>query len=101
MTLADRSGVGRLPSPGIDQLLLPGAALDKKIDESADFCRQMMTMRIDSIHRQFHRLVLRQQANQSAHLEVTSNEEARRHGDADALERRKPQRLAAVGDQIA
>jgi hypothetical protein len=36
-----------MPSPGIDQPLLPGTAIDEDVDKFADFCRQMMAMRID------------------------------------------------------
>jgi hypothetical protein len=51
MISPDHSGVYHLPSPGVDQLLLLGAAVDKKIDKPADLGRQMMTMGIDSVHR--------------------------------------------------
>ena len=78
-----------------------GTAVDKKIDEPADLGRQMVTMRIDSVQREFHRPVVGQQANKAARFQIVSDQEPRRQTDAEALKRRLSQRLAAVGDQIA
>jgi hypothetical protein len=96
-----RSFVRRLPSPGIDQPLLPGAAVDEDVDKSADFCRQMMAMRIDRADRQFHWPVVRKQTNKSTRFEIAGDKKARRQTDAGAVKRRQPQHLAAVGEQVA
>src|SRR5579859_6822350 len=98
---SDRSGAYAVCSPGIDQPLLPGTAVDEGVDKSADFCRQMMAMRIDRADRQLHRPVVRKQTNKSARFEVAGNKKARRQTDAGAVKRRQPQHLAAVGEQVA
>ena len=95
---SNESSVHRLPSPGIDQPLLPGTAVDEDVDKSADFGRQMMAMRIDRANRQFHWPVVRKQTNKSTRFEIAGNKKTRRHADADAFERRPSQCLAAVGD---
>ena len=58
-------------------------------------------MRIDRIHSKFDRPVFRQQANQTARLEIVGDQKSRRQANADALQRGSTQRFAAIGDQIA
>jgi len=52
--------------------------LPEEIDEGSNFRRQMVTMRIDGIHRKFHRPLFGQQANQTARLEIVVDRESRR-----------------------
>ena len=75
--------------------------LHEKIDEAADFRRQMMAMRINRVHRKFHRLVVRQETDQTAGLEIVADQESRGQRNADTPQGSRPQRLAAIGDQIA
>ena len=52
----------------IDQLLMLGAVLREKIDKGSHLRRQMVTMRINRVHRKFHRPVFGQETNQAARL---------------------------------
>jgi hypothetical protein len=62
----------------IDQLLMLGAMVRKKIDEAADLRRRMMAMRINRIHRKFHPSVFGQQTNQTALIEIAGDQKSRR-----------------------
>ncbi len=63
-----------------------GAVVREKINETADLRRQMMTMRINCVHRKFHRPVFGQQTNQTARLEIVGNKKSRRQKNTDALQ---------------
>ena len=68
---ANQSGIG------IDQLLLLGTVVDEQVDEGADLCRQMVTMRIDRVHRELHRPVFRQETDQPARFEIIADQKSR------------------------
>src|SRR6266436_7896255 len=85
----------------IYQALMLGTVVHEQIDKAPDLRRQMMAMRIDRVHREFHRPVLRQYTNQTALFEIVGDQESRRQRNTDALQSGCSHCLAAIGDQIA
>jgi hypothetical protein len=83
-----------------DQLLMLGAMMCQQIDEGANLGREVMAMRVDRIHRQFHRPIFRQQANQSTGFEVVVDQKTGNETNRPTLQGDGAQRFPAIGDQI-
>ena len=83
IVLSYRKGSRSHSGRWIDQPLMHHAMLHEKINEAADLRRQMVAMRIDRVHRTFHRPVVRQETNQTTGLEVVGDQEARGQGNAE------------------
>ena len=78
-----------------------GTVMRDEINESADLRRQMMAMRVNRAHCKFHWTVFRQQTNEAPRRDIVGDQKSRGQSNADTLQSGRPQRLAAVGNQIA
>src|SRR5476651_961555 len=76
-------------------------ALRQEVDQTTHLGGEVPTMRIDRMNGESFRLVGWQQPNECAGNDILSDDETRRHEDTAPRQSEAPQKLAAVGDEIA